>query len=112
MTERTTVTNPRPTPLPAARTDPRADAAYRVPWHVDRRHDPWFTLVNTSDEPLSGVHLTLSGDGRLLWRPLLTVPPGGSVPFVVHADDPARNSIACVRWFRPDGGEYLWRVSF
>ncbi|QEO15599.1 hypothetical protein FLP10_15055 [Agromyces intestinalis] len=100
----------KPDPAIAPSHDPAL--AYRVPWRVDRSHDPWFSLVNESDEPLNGVHLTLSGDGRLMWRPLLSVPPGESVSFVVHADDPARNTIACVRWFRPDGGEYLWRVSF
>ncbi|QAY74961.1 hypothetical protein ET445_10040 [Agromyces protaetiae] len=91
---------------------PLAEPAYRVPWRVDRSRDPWFTLVNDGDEPASGVQISLSGDGRLLWRPLLTVAAGDQVTFVVQADDPARNCIACVRWFRPDGTEYLWRISF
>lgn len=92
-----------PAPLPAA---------YRVPWRIDRSRDPWFTLVNESDETLRAVHLILSGDGRLMWNPLLRVPPGGEVRFVLQADDPARDCVACVRWFRANGDEFLWRIAF
>lgn len=91
---------------------PAAGAAYRVPWAVERRDDPRFLLVNTSDEELHGVHLVLTGAGRLLWTRPLRVEPGGRIAFVLHADDPARDCVVCVRWFRPDGGEYVWRIVF
>lgn len=88
------------------------DIAYRVPWFVDRSAAPWYSLVNNGDEELTGVHLTLNGEGDLLWRPLLRVAPGAAIDVVVRGDDPARGSIMCVRWFRPNSEEYVWRVSF
>ncbi|GAA2462928.1 hypothetical protein [Agromyces soli] len=86
--------------------------AYRVPWQIDRSRAPWYALHNTGDEPAHGVHLSLFGDGRLLWQPLLRVEPGEHVSFVVRADDPARDCVAVLRWFRTSGEEYLWRIAF
>ncbi|MFK4728180.1 hypothetical protein ROT00_00675 [Agromyces mediolanus] len=86
--------------------------AYRVPWKIDRSRAPWYTLLNTGDESAHGVHLSLFGDGRLLWQPLLRVAPGDQVAFVLRADDPARDCVAVLRWFRAGGEEYLWRIAF
>lgn len=92
--------------------DPPGAPAYRVPFEVERVLAPRFTLHNRGSESLHGVTLTLLGDGRLLWGLPTALDAGGSLQFVVRADDPARNSVLVVRWFRPNGDEYLWRVAF
>lgn len=106
--------HPLPPPVGARAEAPsiRAEAAYRVPWRVDRRRAPWYALLNIGDEPAHAVQLSSLGDGRLLWQPLLRVEPGGQLTFVLRADDPARDCIATLRWFRPNGDEYLWRIAF
>jgi len=97
----------------APRHTPSGDEpAYRVPWTILRDDDPRFLLLNTGQEELSSVHLLLTGEGRLLWTRPLRIRPGACVAFVLRADDPARDSVVCVRWFRPNGEEYVWRVVF
>jgi hypothetical protein len=41
-----------------------------------------------------------------------TLEPGDALEIVISGADLARDTIALVRWFRPNGQEYLWRVSF
>ena len=40
------------------------------------------------------------------------VRPGGAISASVSGHDLARDTIVVVRWFAPDGAEYLWQVSF
>ena len=88
-------------------------APYRVPFRVDRTDaPPVYRLVNTSTEVLTGVRVLLLGTGLMLpvsrWR----LKPGASLTVIVRGSDLARSSVLVVRWFRPNGEEYLWRVSF
>lgn len=87
-------------------------SAYLVPFTVDRRRAPLFELRNDGSEAAIGIALTMLGDGRLLWGLPTALEPGASMRFVVHGDDLARDSVLIVRWFRPGGDEYLWRVVF
>lgn len=88
------------------------DPAYRVPLSVDRSSAPRFELRNHGEERLRGISLTLLGSGRLLWGLPSALEPGALLRFAVHSDDIARNCVLQVRWIRPSGDEYLWRVSF
>ena len=85
--------------------------AYRVPLRVDRSHAPTYRLVNVSDERLTDLRVTLLGSGVLLPISTLRLAPGMALTVVVHETDPT-TSVLIVRWFRPNGEEYLWRVSF
>jgi hypothetical protein len=87
--------------------------AYRVPFAVDRSRAPVrYYLVNRSAEPLDGVRLTLLGSGVMLPLSSRRVQPGGIVAFAASGRHLSRTSVVIVRWFRPNGEEYLWRVSF
>ena len=86
--------------------------AYRVPWRVDRRHAPTYLLVNAGPEPLWGVSASIVGAavmGASAPRRLL---PGEALPVTVRGREIARDTMLVMRWFRPCGDEYLWRVSF
>lgn len=87
-------------------------AAYRVPWQVDRRHAPIYRLVNVGPEPLWGVSLTLSGSAVMRATPPRRLVPGECLAVTVRGRDIERDTVLIVRWFRPSGEEYLWRVSF
>lgn len=87
--------------------------AYPVPFWIDRRHAPrLYRVCNTGDEPVRGVRATLLGPGHVepVLVPLLDI--GGAVTLTVLGPDLERGSVAVLRWFRPDGDEYLWRFSF
>ncbi len=88
--------------------------AYAVPWFFDRSQGPpLFTLTNAGREVLHAISLHLLGSGTMLCRAPITMRPGDSVRMVLrHDSDLALDTVLVVRWFRPDGGEYLWRVSF
>jgi hypothetical protein len=88
--------------------------AYAVPWAFDRSQGPpLFTLTNAGREVLHAISLHLLGSGTMLCRAPITIRPGDSVRVVLrHDHDLALDTVLVVRWFRPDGGEYLWRVSF
>jgi hypothetical protein len=87
--------------------------AYRVPFRLERDHRAnTYTLINTSTETVSGVTFTLHGRGLLAASAAETVPPGHGVEVTIAGYDLARSTILVVRWFRPNGVEYLWRVSF
>ena len=85
--------------------------AYRVPFRVDRTNAPAYRLVNVSDERLTGLRIVLLGSGLLLPISSLRLAPGTALTVVVRETDPS-SSVLIVRWFRPNGEEYLWRVSF
>jgi len=40
------------------------------------------------------------------------VRPEHGIEVTVAGRDRPRDTILVIRWFRPDGVEYLWRVSF
>jgi hypothetical protein len=64
------------------------------------------------DEVLHAISLHLLGSGTMLSRAPVTVRPGERLSTTIRGDDLALDTVLVVRWFRPDGGEYLWRVSF
>jgi len=87
--------------------------AYRVPFTVDRSHAPRrYYLVNRGSETLDAVRLCLLGSGVMLPLSSRRLPPGAVLAFAVRGSDLARDAVVVVRWFRPDGDEYLWRISF
>jgi hypothetical protein len=85
---------------------------YAVPWHVDRRRAPTYRLVNAGREPLWGVSLSISGAAVMRATAPRRLLPGECLPVTVRGRDIARDTVLIVRWFRPSGAEYLWRVSF
>lgn len=97
------VRRPSPHPRPVA---------YRVPWRVDRRHAPTYRLVNLGTEPLWGVSLSLSGSAVMRATAPKRVTQGECLAVTVRGRDIERDTVLIVRWFRPSGDEYLWRVSF
>ena len=58
------------------------------------------------------MRLSVLGSGLLLPVSQSRVMPGGLLGFAVRGPNIARNTVVIVRWFRPNGDEYLWRVSF
>ncbi len=102
-----------PLPSPGS-AEPDTPPAYAVPWDFDRSQGPpVFTLTNAGTEVLHAISLHLLGSGRMLCRAPITMRPGDSMRIVLrHDEDLALDTVLVVRWFRPDGGEYLWRVSF
>ena len=87
--------------------------AYRGPVVVDRARAPLrYYLVNRSQEPLEGVRLSLLGSGQMLPVSSRRMQPGGIVAFAADSAGLSRTSVVIVRWFRPDGDEYLWRITF
>ena len=89
------------------------EAAYRVPWSLERDAiDGQFSLRNLGLESLSGVTVSLYGSGELPTTAPRTLHSGDILEVEISGYDLARNSIAIVRWFRPDGSDYLWRISF
>jgi len=95
-------------PSPAPR--PRR-FAYPVPWRVDRSTAPHLRLINVGREPLRGVTVSVAGSARLRVSGPSSVLPGEAVRASVSGDDPARDTVLVVRWFPPDGREYLWQIS-
>jgi len=69
-------------------------------------------LDNLGGERLTGVTITLFGRGLMPVGPPAVVDPGMNLEVTIYGDDLARDTIGVVRWFRPDGSEWLWRVSF
>ena len=85
--------------------------AYRVPFELTRR-PPVYRIRNTSLERLHGVSFTLHGSGVMSANAPAVLRAGESLDVSIAGHRLARDSILVVRWFRPDGVEYLWRVSF
>ncbi|WP_158863429.1 hypothetical protein [Leifsonia sp. AG29] len=86
--------------------------AYRVPWRVDRSSAPHYRLVNTGRHELRGVTVSLAGPASLRVHSPASVRPGEAVRATVTGGDLARSALLVVRWFAPDGREYLWQLSF
>ena len=87
--------------------------AYAVPFRVDRSRAPHhYRLINVGHEPIHALRVSLLGSGVMLPVSALRVAPGGDVTITVRGRDLPRTAVLVVRWFRPDGEEFLWRVSF
>jgi hypothetical protein len=89
------------------------ETAYRVPLRLDRRGAPrCYRLTNVGDEPLRGLSFSLLGGGLMRASPPLLLSPGQQVQLGIRGDSLPLTAVLVVRWFRPNGDEYLWRVSF
>jgi hypothetical protein len=98
----------------------RSDAArnlrdvepYRVPFLFDRTRAPVYRLVNISAERLRGVTVALAGSGVM--SPVMpgTLEPAQAIELRVRGAHLERDATLMVRWLRPSGEEYLWRVCF
>ena len=86
--------------------------AYSVPLRVDRSRAPTYSLTNVGNERITGVTFCLLGSGVMPARAPLALEAGAATTLTIRGDDLARRTVLVVRWFRPDGDEYLWRVSF
>ncbi len=99
-----------------AMTGPRFstfDSAYLVPFHLERDAGPRrYLLTNRGREPVDGVTVSLLGPGVMPATAPSTLEVGESLEVLIAARDLARSTVLVVRWFRPSGEEFLWRVSF
>jgi hypothetical protein len=86
--------------------------AYPVPFRVERGAGHLYRIVNVGPEIVHGVALTLHGGGVMGASAPSTLRPGEVLEVAVAGRNLARSAIMVVRWFRPDGAEYLWRISF
>ena len=85
--------------------------AYRVPFLLERepaRHA--YLLTNTSPETVHGVTFTMHGAGVMAVSPPRVIKPEHGIEVTIATG--AREAILVIRWFRPNGTEYLWRVEF
>lgn len=88
------------------------DLAYLVPFRVERGTANLYRIINVGDETVHGVALTLHGSGVMGASAPSTLLPGEVLEVTVAGRNLARSAIMVVRWFRPSGEEYLWRISF
>lgn len=92
---------------------PTFDTAYPVPFRLERDTAPRrYLLTNRGSERLEGVTLSLVGAGVMPATAPSVLDVGESLEVVIAARDLARSTVLLVRWFRPSGEEFLWRVSF
>jgi hypothetical protein len=106
---RASMTGPRSTPPDS----PYSDSAYPVPFSIQRDTAPRRYLVtNNGPERLDGITLSLLGVGMMPASAPSALLPGESLEVLISVRDLARSTVLVVRWFRPNGEEYLWRVSF
>lgn len=90
----------------------RRPVAYRVPFDLERGPGRLYRFTNVSDEVVRGLSLTLHGSGVMAANAPRTLAPGETLEVEIAGRHLARDAILVLRWFRPDGIEYLWRVSF
>lgn len=89
------------------------EPAYRVPFALERLPElNLYRLTNTSDEPVIGATLTLHGSGLMATSSPRSLAPNETMEAHIAGRDLAVNAILVVRWFRPNGTEFLWRISF
>jgi hypothetical protein len=89
------------------------DLASPVPYTVDRRTTPQLLLLtNRSRERLHGISFSLLGSGVMRTSAPLMLDPGQQLRLSVRGEQLSRRAIVVVRWFWPDGTEYLWRIAF
>ncbi len=85
---------------------------YRVPFLFDRSRAPDFRLMNIGGERLRGVSVALTGSGMM--SPVIpgSLDPEEAIELRIRGGRLALESTLIVRWVRPNGEDYLWRVSF
>jgi hypothetical protein len=89
------------------------DVAYPVPFAISRfSAQNSLVLTNRSPERLTALSFSLLGTGSLRTTAPVVVAPGQQVRLSVTGQELPRSGIVVVRWFRPDGSEYLWRITF
>ena len=89
------------------------EPAYRVPFALERLPElNLYRLTNTGGETIVGATLTLHGSGLMAASPPRSLAPEDTIEVLIAGRELALNAILVVRWFRPNGTEYLWRVSF
>ena len=87
--------------------------AYRVPFLLERQPAAnLYRLTNTSAETVHGVTFTLHGTGVMAFSPPKAMRPEHGIEVTIAARRIEQNTILVIRWFRPNGIEYLWRVAF
>ena len=85
--------------------------AYRVPFLLEREPAQHaYRLTNTSLETVHGVTFTLHGAGIMAASAPRVVRPQHGIEVTIAARSSA--AILVIRWCRPNGVEYLWRVAF
>lgn len=87
-------------------------SAYPVPFRFERDLAPAYRLINVGEEQLRGIMLTLNGAGLMPSVVAAALDPGEVLTVRIRGDDLARSTALVVRWLRPDGSDYLWRISF
>jgi hypothetical protein len=87
------------------------EPAYIVPFVLER-NPPVYRLLNVSLEAVHGVTFTLHGAGMMATNSPEVIDAGGALEVRITGQNLPRAAILVVRWFRPNGVEYLWRVSF
>jgi hypothetical protein len=85
--------------------------AYPVPFRLER-DPPTYRFHNESSEPVHGVAVIVHGPGKLAANAPAKLQPGEALEVTIDGERLERGTILVARWFRPDGTEYLWRVSF
>jgi hypothetical protein len=83
--------------------------AYRVPFRLDRR-PPAYRFLNESDEPVHGVAVIIHGASALAANNPVKLQPGEELEVTIDPRHRVQGALLVVRWFRPDGVEYLWRA--
>lgn len=104
------VSSVEPQEAPSAREC--SAVAYRVPWRVVAREPSRsVTICNDSAERLTFVRFAVAGEGHLGLSLPRHVHPGESLSAELQWPFGAADTMITVRWFRPDGHEYLWALS-
>lgn len=87
-----------------------------MPWLFERgggdRPANCFALRNLGAEPLTAVTFNLYGSGVMPASAPATLEPGDCLEIMIAGKHLEKDAIGVIRWFRPNGQEYLWRVSF
>lgn len=83
--------------------------AYPVPFRLERR-PPVYRFVNDSAEAVHGVAVIIHGAGTLAANSPAKLQPGEELEVTIDDRYRQPDSLLVVRWFRPDGVEYLWRA--
>jgi len=58
------------------------------------------------------VTATLLGSGVMPAGLPRALPPGEHLELTIRGEHLARDAVLVIRWLRPSGEEYLWRVAF
>lgn len=89
------------------------DCAYPVPFRLERLpNSNLYRIINDGTERVRGLTLTLHGSGMMSASMPESLGAGEVLEVTVAGHDLARSTILVLRWFRPNGVEYLWRISF